>query len=188
MGFNFFNYGNIHPCGVSSGKLYYVLPSGKRIEFNTKLDINIPEQTNLFISDTVAFLLYHDDKMYVGRYDSSISIYRISDELLVGLNTWEPPKYAETMLCGLYYNGACTCEIHLDLKDKQTVYICGEGIQGCIGHPIEPAFNMSDSTLSAAAFGTEKNYHIFGKGGEPIEVDVWTIQDDVRKRNCRSFL
>ena len=188
MGFNFYSYGNLHPCGVSNGKVYYMLPSGKRIEFDTKLDIEIPKQTNLFISDKVAFLLYHEDKMYIGRYDSSISIYRTSDELLIGLNTWTPSKYAETIHCGFYTYSGAIYEIHLDLKDRQTLYVCRLGIEGCLKSPVEPSFDLDASALSASAWGNSNNYHIYNKRGEPIEVDVWTVQDDVRKRNCRIFL
>lgn len=188
MGFNFFSYGNIHPCGVENGKVYYKLPSGKRVEFDTKLECDIPEQTNLFISDRVAFLLYHEDKMYIGRYDKSISIYRASDELLVGLNTWEAPRYAETVCCGFYKPGGYITEIHLDLKDRQTVYICGENTQGLLDKPIEPDFNIDASSFSAAVWGNSENYHIYTKRGEPVEINVWTVQDDIRKRNCRIFL
>lgn len=188
MGFNFFNYGNIHPCGISNGFVYYVLPSGKNVYFPTSIEGEIPIQTNLFISDRVAFILYSEDKMYLGRYDKSISIYRKSDGLLVGLNTWEPPKYSETVLCGFYNMKGEMHEIHLDLKDKQTVYICGTNLEGKLKEPIKSEFDNESSLFSATVHGNAENYHIFSQGGEPIEVDVWTVQDDVRKQNCPIFL
>jgi len=190
MGFNFFSLGNIHPCGVQNGKIYYVLPSGKHVYFQTQLDssITIKEQTNLFYSKTVAFLLYHDDLMYVGRFDKSISIYRTSDELLVGLNFWEPPRYADTVCCGFYNDSGSIEEIYIDLIDKQTLYISGTNMEGLANKPLDIDFDLDAAVFSARVFGNDKNYHIFTKRGEAIEVDVWTIQDDLRKRNCRIFL
>lgn len=181
-------YGNIHPCGVKDGKVYYDLPSGHRTYFETALDIEIPIQVNLFISDTVMFLLFHDDKMYVGRNDQSISIYRTSDLLLVGLSYWKPPKYAETKLCGYYNNRGDIYEIHLDLKDRRTLYICSLSKQSVLDKPIDCEFDLDAALVSASAFGLYDNYHIFKKGGEPVVSDVWTIQEDVRKQNCRIFL
>jgi hypothetical protein len=189
MGFNYFNYGNIHPCGISQGKVFYILPSGKRVEFETKLNVEIPEQTNLFISDRVAFLLYHEDKMYIGRFDDSISIYRKSDELLVGLNSWKAPMESKTVVCGYYNNGYSITEIHLDLRDRRTVYICGENHEGVLKEEItNNIFDLDRSSFSASVFGDSKNYHIYTKGGNVLEVNDWHIQDDVRKRNCRIFL
>ena len=190
MGFNYFNYGNIHPCGISKHKVFYTLPSGFKVEYDTKLDIEIPEQTSAFISSTIAFVLYHEDKMYIGRRDKSISIYRMSDELLVGLNTWDPVNYTETKPIGHFNNGRNISEIHVDLRDSQTVYICGEATEGVLPKKYNALtdFDLEKSAFSAAVWGNNKNYHIFSKRGEPIEVNVWIIQKNVREQNCRVFL
>ena len=190
MGFNFFCYGNIHPCGIDNNEVYYMLPSGKRVSFPTKLDVTIPLQTNLFISDTVAFLLYHEDKMYLGRYDNSISIYRMSDEMLVGLNAWEAPKYSETEVCGYYNVRGVIEEIHVDLKDRQTLYICGKNYEAVLKEPLPEniEFDLEMSSFSAAIHGNRDNYHIYSRGGVPIEVNVWSVQDGLRRQNCPIFL
>lgn len=188
MGFNFFEYGNIHPCGIANHKVYFTLPSGMRIEYNTKLDVEIPEQTNLFISDTVLFLLYHDDKMYIGRKDTSISIYRISDGLLVGLNTWDAPKYAEVELCGFYNDGNSMHEIQLDLRDKRTVYICGNRMQGLLPKENTAVFDPDKSVFSASIHGNKRFYHIYDERGEVVEVNAWTVQKDLWSQNCPVFL
>ena len=188
MGFNFYGYGNIHPCGVKDGNVYFRLPSGLVVKYPTGLDVEIPEQTNLFYSTKVMFLLYDDENMYIGRTDNSISIYRRSDELLVGLNNWEPPKYADTKVCGFYNDNGQLLEIHLDVRDNRTVYICSRGLQGLLKEPLDEDFQLNDGWFSALVWGNNKNYHIFNKRGEPVEVDVWTIQDDVRRRNCPVFI
>lgn len=188
LGFSYYRYGRIKPCGVKDGYVYYRLPSGLVIKHSTKLEIEIPEQCNLFISDTVAFLLYDADKMYIGRYDGSISIYRLSDNLLVGLNNWQAPKYVETKLCGFHNEGSHLDEIHLDLRDRQTVYICGLGAEGLFSHPIASDFNLNDSSFSASVFGTQRDYSIFDERGDPIEAKFWPLQEGVRLRDCRIFL
>ncbi len=188
LGFSYYRYGRIKPCGVSGGSVYYTLPSGYRVMHSTQLQVEIPEQTNPFISETVAFLLYHEEKMYIGRYDGSISIYRMSDELLVGLNNWEAPKYVDTQVCGYYSEGSLLDEIHLDLRDRQTVYICGHGSEGLLSAPIEPKFDLHSASFSATVFGASEDYSIFNERGEPIEAKFWPLQEDVRSHNCRIFL
>ncbi len=186
-GFNYFGFGNVHPCGIKDKKVYYTLPSGVAIHNNTSIDFEIPEQMNLFVSDTVMFLLYHEDKKYVGRKDGSISIYRTSDELLVGLQNWKAPAYAETMLCGLY-NSSGMYEIHLDLRDKRTVYILGGYRQGVLKKPAPERFHITDAVVSANAFGQYNNYSIFDERGDPVEADFWPIQEEIRRRDCAIFL
>lgn len=188
MGFNYYRYGHIKPCGVEDGYVYYMLPSGTKVKHKTQLSINIKEQTNLFISDTVAFLLYNEDKMYIGRYDGSISIYRVSDELLVGLNNWEPPRYVETKPCGFCKFGEYLDEIHLDLRDNRTLYICGRGSEACLSAPISSDFDLCTSSFCVSVLGSDNDYAIFDERGDPIAAKFWPIQEDVRIQNCRIFL
>lgn len=188
MGFNYYNYGRVKPCGIKNHEVYYYLPSGKKITHPTKLDVEIPEQINSFISERVVFLLYHEGLMYVGRYDTSISIYRQSDELLVGLNSWESPKYAETIVCGYYGVGGVLNEIHLDMRDRQTVYICGHRDEGLFANPISTDFNLHDASFSATVFGDKSNYSIFNERGEVVEAKFWPLQEDIRRQDCRIFL
>ena len=188
MGFNYYQFGNVHPCGISNHQVYYTLPSGLKISHETSLDVEIPEQLNLFISNTVAFMLFHEDKMYIGRYDSSISIYRVSDELLVGLNTWNPPRYVETRACGFYNYDGFIKELHLDLRDKRTVYIGDLYIQGVLEKPLVDEIDMDLSFFSAKVIGTRHDYSSYKKGGESVEVNIWTVQEGIRSRDCRIFL
>lgn len=187
MGFNYYGLGNLNPVGIKDGFVYCRLPSGHEIKYPTKLDFDIPEQVNLFYSETIAFILYHEDKMYIGRFDSSISIYRLSDELLVGLNTWEAPKYVETVHCGFYRLKGKSYEIHLDLRDRKTVYVLGLGIQGCSSKELEKEFNIDESNL-ASNIDVNNTYHICSERGEWVEINNWTVQKDVRRRNCPIYL
>lgn len=188
MGFNYFNYGNIHPCRVQDKKIIYRLRSGMEISADCSLDVNIPEQVNLFISDRVMWLLYHEDKEYIGRQDGSISVYRVADGLLVGLGFWEAPPIAQTYLCGMHTEASLMTEIHMDMRDRQTVYICKDGIEGIIDGTYSGGFKINDAIFSAAAFCTKDNYHMFNERGDVIEVSHWFIQDAVRRRDCQIFL
>lgn len=188
MGFNYYNYGNIQPCRVEGGNLIYRLPSGKEIVKKTQLKVDIHEQCNLFISDTVSFLLFEGGLMYVGRADGSISIYRESDELLVGLNNWEKDQFPETQLCGFYKENGGLSEIHVDCRDWQTLYICGEYMQSYSRHELPHEFNLDKAVFDARIFGCGGSYHLFDSKGVRLRGFIWTVQDDVRQRNCRIFV
>lgn len=188
MGFNYFGYGCIHPCRVENQQIIYRLPSGFEVKHKTALDVNIPEQTNTFISDTVVFVLYHDGKEYIGRNDGSVSIYRQSDNLLVGLNYWEQPLYPETKLCGYYSDSGMVEEIHLDLRDKQSVYVVGDSRESKTKAPIQFSANTDIALFDTVIHGKLLDYTIFDEGGARIAVDVWSVQEDVRRGDCRIFL
>lgn len=188
MGFNYFGYGCLHPCRVENGAVIYKLPSGLEVSHKTALEVNIPEQTNLFISDTVTFLLYHEGKEYVGRADGSISIYNQSDDLLVGLNYWDRQLYPETKLCGYYADGKIIKEVHVDLRDKQSLYVVGDYRESIAKSPIRITANTDIALNDAKIYNAVLDYSIYNERGEPVEADVWTVQEDVRRGNCRIFL
>lgn len=125
--------------------------------------------------------------MYIGRYDDSISIYRMSDELLVGLNNWKAPKYPETCLCGFRTIGKMLSEIHLDLRDRQTLYVCGDRDEGLLSTPIKSGFNLHDSVFSAI-LDSSNRYSIYNERGEPVEAKFWPLQKEIRVQDCRVFL
>ena len=186
MGFNYFGYGCVQPCGVINGKVYQVLPSGVRVEYHTKLDVTIPEQVNLYYGKTIAFLLQYDGKEYIGRFDGSISIIRQSDGLLVGLNAWEAPKRPEVIACGMYAEKGIPQVCYLDNRDRQSLYIQDQPVSSKLVAPYTGSFNRLDSTLSFLIDNTGIG-HIYTKGGDALATAVWNIQKSVRGRNCRIF-
>lgn len=188
MGFNYFGYGNIHPCKIDGSNVIYKLPSGFEVKHPTGLDINIPEQVNPFISETVAFLLYHEGKEYVGRSDGTISIYRQSDNLLVGLNYWTQPKYPETTLCGYYYGESGVTEIHVDNRDRRSVYVVGESREAVAKEMITVAANTNLAFTDTLFFNKLQDYFVYNGRGDSVELDVWSVQENVRCGNCPIFL
>lgn len=192
MGFSYFNYGGICPCSLKDGVLTQYLPSGFEVSYNTTIDkaVNIPKQTNYFVSKNVMFLLYDDNKMYIGRKDKSISIYDVNDnELLVGLATWETPRVAETMIVGLYRNHSNLTEIHLDLRDNQSLYLKGLPITSKFLKPVKDYnFNMDTAVLSAEVYRSGRHYCICYQGGESVDEDVWVIQTELRNGDYKVFL
>lgn len=186
-GFNYFGFGCLHPCRVENGYIIYRLPSGLEVKHATGLEVNIPEQTNTFISETVVFLLYNDGKEYIGRLDGSISIYNQSDDLLVGLNHWEKHLCPRTKLCGYYLDGKFVKELHVDLRDNTSLYVIGDYREAVAKRPIGSV--STDSALSdTTLYKSLLDYTIYDERGEPIEADVWTVQEDVRRGDCRIFL
>lgn len=190
MGFNYFGYGMIQPCGVKDGYVFQKLPSGKYIYYKTALTVDIPEQCNFFVSDVVMFLLYHENLMYIGRMDNSISVYDLSDkEVLCGLNHWDAPKYPETQMAGMYRKSSHLFEIHIDLRDLQSLYLRGLSASTKLLTPVKTVnFNTDAAVLGAEIYRGDVNYHLHHYGGENVDTDVWLIQNRVRGGNYRSFL
>lgn len=189
MGFNLYGLGNIKPCRISQGILYYTLPySGKTFSCPTSLQISIPEQTNLFVSKTVAFFLEDEEKYYVGRYDGRISIYRKSDNMLVGLQSWECPPYPMLCECGFYKTVIGNVPVRLDTRDCVTLYVDFKRMEAKLRKPMYEKLisNLTVSKTYSELSNTE--WYIVDKEGNYAEVDAWNIQDDLWKRNCRIFL
>lgn len=189
MGFNLHSLGNIHKCWIKDHKVFYEQTASKIVySYDTGLDVDIPPQQNIFVSDNVAFLLYHEGKQYVGRYDGVISIYRQSDDMLVGLNHWSPPVYPPLKTCGFYMSPVQPEEIFLDLRDKVTVYVKWHNIEAKLSEPINLVFDEPLCIVDYSIDTTPGSWHILNERGVPVEVDVWFIQNEIWRKDCPVFL
>lgn len=189
MGFNLYSLGNIHTCWIENHKVYYESTATKIVySYDTALDVTLPKQLNLFVSDNVAFLMFDDNNKYIGRYDGVISIYRKSDDMLVGLSNWKPPTYPPLKSCGFYTTPVQPDEVMLDLRDKQTVYVRWHNIEAKVKVPIDLKFDEPMGIISYEAFANEGPWHIYNERGEPVEVDVWFIQKELWRRDCTILL
>lgn len=189
MGFNLYGLGNIHKCWIKDHKVFYEqTASGAVYSYDTALDVEIPPQKNLFVSDNVAFLLYHDGKEYIGRYDGVISVYRQSDDMLVGLSNWNPPTYPPLKTCGYYRTPVQIEEIFLDLRDQVTVYTKWHNQEAKLSKPLNLKLDESWLIVNYEMDATIGTWHILDEGGVPVEVDVWFVQNEVWRRNCPIFL
>ena len=186
MGFNYYRYGCIQPCGIENGKVYHILPSGARREYPCGLNITVPLQTNLYYGETIAFVLEHEGKEYIGRFDGSISVIRKSDGLLVGLNNWVPSRAPKMIECGIYREHGITQVIFLDPSDRQSLYIYGQPMSSKLRVPYNGTFDTVDSILSFMIEGT-RNTHVYTEGGEALATEIWDIQTSIRGRDCRIF-
>ena len=189
MGFNLYGLGNIKPCWVSNGILYYELPfTGKTFSCETSLQVSIPKQTNLFASKTVAFYLEDENNTYVGRYDGRISIYRKTDNMLVGLQLWVVPPYPPLCECGFYKSVKGNISVKLDTRDCATLYVEFKRMEARLKHPMYEHY-ISKLTVSKTYNDRSQNeWYVVDKEGNYAEIDAWNIQDDLWKRNCRIFL
>lgn len=186
MGFSYHGFGNIHYCWIQDGVIYEESSvTGVIRKHLTRLPVNIPKQLNLFASKTVAFLLYHEDKMYIGRYDGIISIYRKSDNLLVGLNNWDVPNKPYTTRLGFIKTSTGLKEILLDVSDYKTLYMKWKGAEGLLNKPFpKGSYVIGDCPVS----DSWKDTVFITEGGEVYVIDVWNIQEDVWRHNCQVFL
>lgn len=189
MGFNLYNLGLIKPCWVENGNVCYELTgSGTILRCPTRLQKDIPRQLNLFMSKTVAFLLYDDESMYIGRYDGVISIYDRETEILTGLNNWDAPAYPPLKVCGYYRSPVQLCEINLDLRDKVTAYVNYNSMEAVLTTPINVQFEEELNLVGAEIEPKIGSVSIYNERGEEIEIKTWSVQNDVWRQNCRVFL
>lgn len=189
MGFNFHGYGNIHSCWISGGYVYEETICTKRVySYATRLNVEIPKQLNLFVSNTVAFLLYHEDKMYIGRYDGVISIYRRRDNLLVGLNNWDAPKVPYLYTAGFLDTAAGARSVKLDKRDNLTLYTRFNRIEAKLEKPFEYDYSSMVNVHEKSMDGDMSKFKVYTEEGEVIGTDVWFVQDDLRRQNCPIFV
>ena len=186
MGFNNHGFGNIHECKIQDGYIFDIMPiSGSVYRYPTRLPVNIPAQTNIFVSDTVAFLLYHEDKVYIGRFDGIISIYRESDMLLVGLNNWDPPAKPYVRQIGMLHCPTGFIPLQLDMRDKLTIYNRYKRAEGRLTAP----FDATEYTLGNNEVVRDwSDVQLVTEGGEVYGIDCWNIQDSLWRQNCPVYL
>lgn len=186
MGFSYHGYGNVHYCWIQDGLIYEESGvTGVIRTYPTRLAVNIPRQLNLFASRTVAFLLYHEEKMYVGRFDGIISVYRESDNMLVGLNNWDVPSKPPVRQIGFMKDPSGLKEVLLDLNDNRTLYMLWKGAEGCLDKPFPPgSYTLADTEVSEKW----RDVRFVAERGDMYAIDVWNIQTDVWRQNCKVFL
>ena len=189
MGFNQYNFGNIRDCWIEDGFIYQEAPYTKHVfRYPTRLPVSIPRQCNVFVSDTVAFLLYYDQKMYIGRFDGWISIYRMSDNMLVGVNGWTPPGKPETDLIGFFKAPNGTVEVRRDRLDPLTIYAMYEGVEGLLPKSIPSAHCNIPKETTFRYLRKDYDWFVIDEGGARVEIELWNLQDERRRRDCRVFL
>lgn len=188
MGFNYYNYGTIQPCWVKDKTLFWEDASGNVRQHTTTLEDAIPRQCNVFYSVEVAFYLEYSEKVYIGRFDGVISIYRKRDMLLVGIQHWEPPQYPVLKTAGYARGQAVLYPIYLDTFDYTSVYCTYRSACSRLLKPYTGEFLVDGYVIEALRVPKDSVYNIFSDGGEYIVTDVWSIQDDLWRRNCKSFL
>ena len=187
MGFNYYGIGNILSCGITKGKVFFRLPSGKVCECATMLTDEVPEQCNLFISDTVLFLLYTEDKEYIGRYDGSISVYAKGTDLLIGLNVWTPPTKFLT-LCGHLAVKQIVDDVYVIGLDDLSLGTPNMRCSSVMSSKYLGDFNLNLSLSMASSGRNDLKSFIYDIGGNFYETSTWTIQTGLREQNCPVFL
>lgn len=185
LGFNYYNYGNIRNCRITSGKIQVKDPFDRITEYATPLQEETDWQCNLFISPYIAFVLYtHDKREIIGRFDGSITVYR--DDLMVGLNSWQPKKAVDVRPIG-YYSGASSLQhILLDYTDRKNLFVSSLRYEALLPTPLYGEPNLT--TALAIMEQRERNSIILLEGGGEVEVPVWSIQNTLRIGTCRDFV
>lgn len=189
MGFNYYNLGNIHPCWVENGFIHYEVETSHTIyKHETALQVNLPRQTNIFYSELVAFYLQDLDNVYVGRYDGVISIYRKTDNMLIGLSNWKAPMHCGMNLVGFYYTPAGKREIYLDSRDSKTVYVSYKSMEGLLERAVTKPLIDALGYVTEQSLSEKDSYVAFDERGESVAINFWHTQDSLWRRDCRIFI
>jgi hypothetical protein len=176
VGFNNRGFGAFLPCEVKDGKIVVYRNSGEIREYKTTLKVNIPKQCYIYSAIEVLFYLEHEGICYIGRENGSISGYRMSDNLLVKISSWESPKSPLVRDCGVYYLYKELRAV-LDLSDMRTVYFSDIADEYIFN---EPFHMIVDTTASLArAFTLKSDYHIITREGvvDTSASGRWFVQD-----------
>lgn len=183
MGCKAFGANHTSPCWIKDGYVYTKLYSGTVVSYETALPFDVEEQTNYFDSNRVAFVLFKDESMIVGRLDGTIGIFDKDSGLLTGLNWWKCPGFPLTPIGYTYGAGANRfMKVFLDLRDGKTIY-CGDYI-ALVKEPL-PKYLDLNMALVCAKSGQEARHNCFvcGEDGELIAFDAWSLQDVCRVQN-----
>ncbi len=189
MGFNYYNLGNIHPCWIEGGYVCHEVEVSHSIyRYQTALELSLPRQQNIFYSHMVAFWLQDTEKEYIGRYDGVISIYRRSDNMLVGLSNWKAPFRCATPITGFYLAPTGKSEVFLDSRDGVTVYTKYKAQEGLLERKIVDPFSDALGVITDNQFNGQESCMIFDRGGDSVAVNIWYPQDSLWRRDCRVYL
>lgn len=186
MGFCNRAVGNVRSCYIKDG--FVVEKSsltGEEFKYPTRLDVNIPEQCNLFKSYTVMFYLEHEGKVYIGRTDGFISIYRKSDMLLVGINNWDAPCRLITRTVGFYIRPNGVADIRVDARDRRTLYVGWRNIEALADKEIP--LDDGDFIDLPSIDGKISDFKLL-VGGDLIGVSDWNIQNVSGEQDYKVFV
>ena len=190
MGFNLYNLGVIRECWLDGGVLHYKSPITDKVsKCMTSLNVSCEKQQNIFYSKSVAFVLYTNDSMYIGRYDGKISVYRKSDMLLTGIQNWEVPMHPPTVCCGYYCEGGMPYEVFLDRSDLTTLYCGYHNIEAALvngGRGV--SFDLSYAAAMSEKRRGESPGYIYVEGGVRCATECRTVQDALWRRDCPVYL
>lgn len=190
MGFSYFEIGCIQPCRITNGFVERQLPSGEIERFATRLNIEIPWQTNLFSSPNILFYLKQDGREYIGRKDGSISVYTIDDDLLVGLNNWDAPQFPMLYICGYKVFGNYHVNIYQDKHDLRSLYASYVDRYSCaLPERVDPIWDLDKAEIGWVLSTTFGEDFIFtGRGDKFVKVDRWEVQSLLRSKDYRCFV
>ena len=189
MGFSYYGYGNIMPCGISSGQLWFRLPSDEIITCETSFDtdLTIPEQVNLFRSNSVMFLLYHDGFEYIGRYDGTLSKFKINDNIVQGLGWFKPPVLNLEPI-GIYCVGKYYYNVMLNKLDYQSIHIKEIPLSATLDEKVFGVnFSMDRAFTSFLIDSKSGNTYIYNIGGKRYVNSPWNVQASSEQSNYRNF-
>ena len=185
MGYRTYDISYINPCWVEDGYVCVRLYSGTVVKYKTALPFNIPEQTNIFVNDRIAFWLFYEDKTVIGRNDGSISIYRTKDSLLVGLNYFEyeqVPLVRIGFATGMYKHSMLP--VRLDVRDMKTIYSGYDGVALIDKMPSDLDLDLA-MRCCLAKDPEAHGCYVYRQGGERVAFRDWIISSRIQSPDRR---
>lgn len=180
MGFNYLGVGSYLECECDGSSILVYRNTGEVRKYKTTLHTIIPKQLQHFEGYNVYFYLEYAGVCYVGRADGSITGYRLQDDLLVRISSWEPPTSMLLEDIGSFYDVKAR-RVMLDSSDRRTAYVAESTNEYIFNEPFNRVVNVPAAI--AAAVAREPGLHICTVTEREVNVQNdgrWVIQDSSR--------
>lgn len=177
MGFNYLGVGSYLECACDGSNILVYRNTGEVRKYKTNLQVAIPRQRRIFEGYNVYFYLEHDGVCYVGRADGSLTGYRLRDDLLVRITSWEAPEAPRLEDIGSYYDVKARRAM-LDTSDRRTIYVAESTNEYILKQPFNRVVNVPAAI--GAAVAREPGLHICTVTEKEVDLQNdgrWFIQD-----------
>lgn len=189
MSFNYFGMGAYLDCECKNSTIYVYRNCGDIEQYPIYADIVIHKQNTPFKGKDVLFYLEEDGTFLVGRSDGSVGQYRLSDNLLLGVYSWKPPKNLLYQEIGTFTRNKRLYQMYLNVEDKRTCYILGLDNEYVFNEPFNKNVNLS--TALAYAMRNGDGVHIVTENLEEVnwnDEGRWFIPNTTWCGNPRELL
>lgn len=181
-------------CRIHNGYIETDWPSKRK--YKTTLNIETDWQCNTYESPVVYFLLWHEDKLYIGLNNGAINVVDRKG-LLLAIYTWEPPRLFLSLV-GFWRDGEGDMrEAVMPIDEPQLIMVKGKYISYVLNKGVEALYLPEGIDVaqreSLNIVDVKRKMHGLGitlTGGEKFDEEKhghWEIDSPVAQNNSIQF-